>query len=256
MTASNQSVATRPDDLAGLSYSFEHMQRIAKSMAESKLFGAKNADQCLSLMLLSQAEVGTRYSRRAITTSSKATRRLKADTLLARYIESGGKVKWTSYTDAKVSAEFTHPNTGTVAVDWDMERAKRAGLATKDNWKSYPRAMMRARVISEGVKTSNPAVAVGIYTTEEIQDLETVAVAAAVEAVAVSGTVHALAPDEIEEHMNAMADAASLEARQTAFGSAWTHAAKNKDGASQVKFKAAYDDLKKNFEPKPEGAPL
>jgi hypothetical protein len=226
----------------------DQMQRIARSFAESKLFGVKTVDEALAIMAICQAE--GRHPATAVRDFHIIQGRpaLKADTMLARYMESGGTVKYLEYSDAKVSAVFTHPKSGSVTIDWDIERAKRAGLAGRENWKNYPRAMMRARVISEGVRTSFPGIAIGTYTVEEMQDLEPVAVATAVEAAAVVGAVHALSQDETEEHMNAMADAGALEALQTAFGTAWTHAAKNKDGVSQAKFKAAYDDLKKNFE--------
>ena len=68
-------------------------------------------------------------------------------------------------------AEFSHPQGGKVTIDWDLDRAKRAGLIGKDNWKNYPRQMLRARVISEGVRTIYPGVCVGTYTVEEVQDM-------------------------------------------------------------------------------------
>jgi len=46
-------------------------------------------------------------------------------------------------------------------------------LADKDNWKAYPRAMMRARVVSEGIRTVFPGVVLGVYTPEEVQDIPT-----------------------------------------------------------------------------------
>ncbi|MBK8184776.1 MAG: hypothetical protein IPK63_18615 [Candidatus Competibacteraceae bacterium] len=48
--------------------------------------------------------------------------------------------------------------------------AKRANLAGKDLWKQYPRAMLRARVISEGIRTVYPGVLSGMYTPEEVRD--------------------------------------------------------------------------------------
>ncbi|MCX7689084.1 MAG: hypothetical protein N2045_14060, partial [Fimbriimonadales bacterium] len=57
-----------------------------------------------------------------------------------------------------------------------MEDAKRAGLIGKagGNWEKYPRAMLRARVVSEGVRTVFPGVIVGLYTPEEVRDFEPV----------------------------------------------------------------------------------
>jgi len=95
---------------------------------------------------------------------------LKADAMLARFQAAGGKVQWTSYTETKVAGIFSHPAGGSVEVEWTIAMAKTAGLAGKDVWKQYPRGMLRARVISEGVRTVYPGVAVGVYTPEEIAD--------------------------------------------------------------------------------------
>lgn len=51
--------------------------------------------------------------------------------------------------------------------------ATAAKLTGKDTWKQYPRQMLRARVISEGIRTVYPGVAVGVYTPEEVQDFDT-----------------------------------------------------------------------------------
>jgi hypothetical protein len=146
------------------------LQKMADAIAASKLFGTMNGEQALALMLVAQAEglhpatVARDYH---IIQGRPA---LKADAMLARYLNSGGKVEWHDHTDEKVSATFSHPNGGKLDISWDMERAKKAGLAAKDMWSKYPRQMLRARVISEGIRATNPAVASGIYTPEEVQD--------------------------------------------------------------------------------------
>ncbi|MFI7096805.1 recombinase RecT [Streptomyces lydicus] len=53
-------------------------------------------------------------------------------------------------------------------VSWTMDRAKQAQLTSKDTWKQYPAAMLRARAISECVRMACPEVLHGaIYTPEE-----------------------------------------------------------------------------------------
>ena len=52
-----------------------------------------------------------------------------------------------------------------------MARAKQAQLANP-MWKKYPRQMLRARVISEGVRTAYPGVLGGLYAPEETIDFE------------------------------------------------------------------------------------
>lgn len=148
------------------------MERLAIAVAKSGLFGMRTSEQALALMAISQAE-GTHpalAARDYHIIQGRPT--LKADAMLARFQAAGGKVEWHDYTDIKVSATFSHPQGGTVMIDWDMNRARKADLGTKENWKKYPRNMLRARVISEGVRTVYPGVCVGIYTPEEAQDFD------------------------------------------------------------------------------------
>ena len=147
------------------------LDRMATAVAASKLFGMATKEQALALMLVAQAEglhPATAARDYHIIQGRPA---LKADAMLARYLNSGGKVKWHDHTDTKVSATFSHPAGGELTIDWDMERAKKAGLGAKDMWAKYPRQMLRARVVSEGIRATNPAVATGIYTPEEMQDI-------------------------------------------------------------------------------------
>jgi hypothetical protein len=147
------------------------LDRMATAVAASKLFGMATKEQALALMLVAQAEglhPATAARDYHIIQGRPA---LKADAMLARYLNSGGKVTWHDHTDTKVSATFSHPAGGELTIDWDMERAKKAGLGGKDMWAKYPRQMLRARVISEGIRATNPAVATGIYTPEEMQDI-------------------------------------------------------------------------------------
>lgn len=150
---------------------FKEMREMADCISQSGLFGLKTAEQVLALMVLAQAEgrhpgiVARDYH---IIQNRPA---LKADAMLARFQESGGSVEWHAYTHECVDATFKHPNGGKIKLAWTLDDAKRAGLdVTKDNWKKYPRAMLRARVISEAIRTCFPSVICGTYTPEEIED--------------------------------------------------------------------------------------
>lgn len=153
---------------------FGEMQRMAQAFVKSGLFGVKTEDQAIALMVVAQAEgkhPGTIAAEYHII-QGKAS--LKADAMLARFQQAGGKVEWHDMTNEKVSGTFTHPQGGSLKIDWDLARAKAADLGGKDNWKKYPRQMLRARVISEGVRATFPAVLQGMYTPEEVQDFSTV----------------------------------------------------------------------------------
>jgi hypothetical protein len=148
------------------------MQVMATAIAKSNLFGMRQPEQALALMLIAQAE----GMHPAIAARDyhviQGRPALKADAMLARFQAAGGKVEWIKYEDKEVSARFSHPQGGTAVITWTLAQAHAAGLTGKDVWKQYPRQMLRSRVVSEGVKTIYPGVAVGVYTPEEIQDFD------------------------------------------------------------------------------------
>lgn len=158
------------NQLALQQQSISDLEIMANHFVKSGLFGIRKIEEAVSLMIIAQAEgrhPGTVASEYHIIQGRPA---LKADAILARFQSANGKVEWHEYTDECVCGTFSHPAGGSLKVDWDMTRAKAAGLGSKDNWKKYPRQMLRARVISDGVRGVYPAVLQGFYTPEEVQD--------------------------------------------------------------------------------------
>ncbi len=234
----------------GNAVTFESMERMASAVAKSGLFGVKTPDQALALMLVAQAEgrhPATAAQEYHIIQNRPA---LKADTLLARYQQAGGTVKFEELSEKRCAATFSHPASGAFTIDWTIEMAQRAGLANKDTWKSYPRAMLRARVISEGVRTSFPGVAIGVYTPEELQDgapevdITPVSQADAVRTVVENVSATALTDAERQEHFDAIDKSADQAALAIAFAAAWKHAKEARDTSAQAAFKAVYDARK------------
>ena len=149
---------------------FNDMQQMAEVAAGSKMFGFKNTQEAMAIMLLCQAE--NLHPAVAMRDFHVIQGRpaLKADAMLARFQQAGGKVDWKEYTDEKVTGVFSHPQGGTLELSWTLAKAKSIGIANKDNWRNYPRAMLRARVVSEGIRSVYPGCVVGVYTPEEVQD--------------------------------------------------------------------------------------
>ena len=153
--------------------SFNDLQGMARAIAASKFAGCETPEQAMTLMLIVQAEgrhpgiIARDYH------IIKGKPVLKADAMLARFQEAGGCVQWNELTDLRAEAVFSHPKGGEVRIDWDIERAKRAGVyQTNPTWQKYPRSQLRARVASEGVRTILPGVVCGTYTPEEVDDME------------------------------------------------------------------------------------
>lgn len=146
---------------------------MADVSAKSGMFGFRNKDEAMAIMLLCQAEglhPATAMRDYHVIQGRPA---LKADAMLARFQQAGGKVEWLKYTDSETTAIFTHPNGGSLELTWTIKQAHDAGLVKPGSgWVKYPRAMLRARVISEGIRAIYPGCVIGTYTPEEIADLD------------------------------------------------------------------------------------
>lgn len=98
---------------------------------------------------------------------------IRSDALLAKFHQAGGSVDWTERTDEKVKATFRK---GTASADIVADMKEYVGNGTalgkdkqlKDNWKKWPRRMLTARAISEGVRLIAPECCFGTYTVEEL----------------------------------------------------------------------------------------
>jgi hypothetical protein len=151
--------------------SFDEVSAMAKAIVESKLWGNTTFQQVVALMLMAEAEGRHVASAMQDYSVIQGKPSLKAEAMLARFQQAGGKVKWTCLTDERVAAIFSHAQCEPVEIDWDMERAKQAQLKSP-MWAKYPRQMLRARVISEGVRTAFPGALGGMYAAEEVMEFE------------------------------------------------------------------------------------
>lgn len=157
-------------------YGVDQISVMAKAVAASNLFGVKSHDQAMALMLVAQAE--GRHPALAARDYDIIQGRpaKKSEAMLRDFLQSGGKVEWHKLDDTIAEATFSHPAGGIVRITWDMKRAAAAGINGKDTWKKYPRQMLRARVVSEGIRTVCPMATSGMYVPEEVQDFDDKAV--------------------------------------------------------------------------------
>lgn len=149
------------------------LEKMAATIAKSKLFGMTEPSQIMALMLVAQAEGLHPMAAIQQFHIIQGQPARKAWSMLERFQKAGGSVQWHERTDAKVSATFTHPQGGSAKVDWDHARAVKAGIKNA-NYQKYPRQMLTARVISEGVRTVFPGSTGGFYEPGEVEDMQDV----------------------------------------------------------------------------------
>ncbi len=160
-------------NLPAVRYAVGEIAEMAKSVSRSRLFGLDES-QAFTLMML--AESKGLHPIQAVERYHVIKRRpsMKADAMLAEFQRHGGVVEWITYDTTKCEAIFEAPNVKTpTKVSWTIDDARKAGLVDKDGmYVKYPRQMLRARVISEGVRMTMPGIILGIYTPEEVNDFE------------------------------------------------------------------------------------
>lgn len=150
----------------------EQMQTMANAVAKSGLFGAKTPEQALTIMLIAQAEGRHPMSAAKDYDIINGKPSKKAEAMLRDFLASGGSVEWHKLSDDGAEATFSHPQGGTVKIDWNEARMKKAKISNADMYSKYPRAMYRSRCVSEGVRTVCPAATGGLYVPDEVKAFE------------------------------------------------------------------------------------
>lgn len=149
---------------------YQDIVQMGRVMAASKLFGIQNEQQAIALMLLCQSEnMHPAVAMRDFHIISGRPA-MKADAMLSRFKAAGGRVKWNHYEDDCVSATFTAPDGDSITVDWTPDRVKKAQLGGNAMHQKFPRQMLKARCISEGIRAVYPGVLSGLYAPEEVRE--------------------------------------------------------------------------------------
>lgn len=192
-------------------FSLEELKGVAKSIAESKMFGVATEAQAFSLMLLCQAENlhPILALRRYHIIEGKPA--MRADALQGDF-ERHGEILWHERSDKECSATFFRnkkdataagikrakdryklmiedkptghlSEPGELTIIRTLEDAIEKKVACtwktdkyvmKHNWKQSPRQMLHARCLTEGVRAVMPGLVAGVYSEDEIYDMPAV----------------------------------------------------------------------------------
>ena len=153
------------------------IEKLGEMIAFSGLFGCskKEQGQVLAMQCLTEGKPPLELAKTYHMIDGKLS--MKSDAMLAKFQMSGGRVLWKERTGEKVVAEFTHRGQ-TVSIGHTLKEHMESGVALgkdnklKENWRKFPRQMLTARCISEGVRLLAPEIVYGIYTPEEVSDFD------------------------------------------------------------------------------------
>lgn len=152
----------------------EAVKALGHSIFKSGLFGCDRPEQgeVLAMQCLAERKSPLELARTYHFIQGQLA--IRADALLAKFQMLGGRVEWQERTDTKVVAVFSHKG-GSATITADIEEYRRNGTAIgkdgkslKENWSKWPRRMLTARAISEGVRLVAPECCFGTYVAEEI----------------------------------------------------------------------------------------
>lgn len=154
------------------------VQALGGAIATSGMFGCNKPEQgvIIALQCIAENKAPLEMAKNYHLVKGKLTKR--ADSMLADFKRSGGKIKWGDLKNRKIqSATFTDPDGNVYDVSYSIDDAKAAGVYNSkadSPWQKTPAAMMRARLVSETMRAIAPEIVTGVYTPEEASQFDDV----------------------------------------------------------------------------------
>lgn len=161
---------------------------LSEKVVKSGLFGGVNTpEKAVSLMVLAQSQglhpmkalqiyhlIQSRAKMPDGSFAAVVTPTLKADYVLAKFIEGGGTVDWTELSDEAVTGVFTPKGRKPLTLRWTIEMANKAGYTTTYenkpcNWQKRPRVMLSKRCITEALRLIDPGIFMGMDCEDEVE---------------------------------------------------------------------------------------
>lgn len=154
------------------------LEAVGEKFEQSGMFGCSQKGQGMVLAMTCIAEgiSPIRFNQTYHIIDGRVT--MRADAMLAKFIERGGKFTIRERSTEKAAALFELDG-NTMEAEYTMDDARASGIclakdgkSLKANWQRFPKQMLWARLISDSVRTLAPGVNMGTYTPEEVQDFE------------------------------------------------------------------------------------
>ena len=153
----------------------EDLERLGKMFELSGLFGCSQQGQGAVLVMTCLSEYISPVEFAKTYHIIDGNISMKADAMLAKFVERGGKFQVLERSETRAAALFTKGQ-NKLEVEFTMEEAVRRNLTIskkgkeKTSWKDNPKQMLWARLASDTVRVLDPGVNFGVYTPEEVTD--------------------------------------------------------------------------------------
>ncbi len=156
------------------------LEAIGEKFEQSGMFGCSQKGQgmVLAMTCMSEGISPIRFGQTYHIIDGRVT--MRADAMLAKFIERGGRFNIRERTTTRAAALFVLDG-NELDAEYTMEDARASGIclgkdgkSLKQNWARFPKQMLWARLISDSVRTLAPGVNMGTYTPEEVQDFDSV----------------------------------------------------------------------------------
>ncbi|MCD7889412.1 MAG: recombinase RecT [Oscillospiraceae bacterium] len=160
----------------------QNLQTLGTEFAKSGILGVSTPSQGLIVALTCYTEhiSPIEFARTYHIVGGRLT--MRADAMQAQFLRHGGRIKWIVSTNEACEAIFSHREHAPdgVTLKLTIEEMVDSGVAVdsrgqlKQTWKTFPRQMLRARIVSEGCRMLMPGIVAGVYTPEEAGDFGSV----------------------------------------------------------------------------------
>lgn len=144
------------------------LMEAAEQVFRSGLFPCvKNKEQAATLMMFSMEKGMSPMQALEDFDIIQGRMVIKSQAALKHFQRLGGTIQYTEYTEVKVAATGEYKG-NSISLDWTLEKATKAGLTGKDNWKKHTREMLRNRCVYEIIKAICPEACCGAAMEDDI----------------------------------------------------------------------------------------
>ena len=145
--------------------------RLANMLVKSQMVAQKEPEQAMAILLKAH-ELGVPAMQAFASIHFFDGKIVTGSDLMAGLAAERCRVRWKveRWDDEACVMTFTRPGWESLTAEFTMKDAARAQLTGKDNWKKYPKDMLRWRAMARGIRTIAPDYFTGIYLEDEIEE--------------------------------------------------------------------------------------